>query len=98
MEKEEIIEKRVQNYMDNQGRAAAIKSYLDSCKEIADLMENNCVYSKSIPIGQKVSEYKINCTIIGIRTYLKQIETKLSEIESTFTYYPNKSGDDKADS
>lgn len=96
MEKEEIIEKRVQNYMDNQGRSAAIKSYLDSCKEIADLMENNCTYN-NISVGQKISEFRINCHIIGIRTYLKQIESKLSEIESTFTYYPTKDGDNKAD-
>ena len=90
MEKKEIVEKRIQNCMDNQGRSAAIKSYLISCKEIADLMENNCVYTNCVSIGQKMSEFRTHCDITGIRTYLKQIETKLSEIESTFVYYTNK--------
>lgn len=96
MEKKEIIEKRIQNCMDNQGRAAAIKSYLISCKELADLMENNCTYN-NISVGQKISEFRINCHIIGIRTYLKQIESKLSEIESTFEYYTNKDDSRKED-
>ena len=98
MEKKEIVEKRIQNCMDNQGRAAAIKSYLNSCKGLADLLENDCVYTNCVAIGQKMSEFKTNCDITGISTYLKQIETKLSEIESTFVYYTNKDDDDKTDS
>ena len=97
MEKKEIIEKRIQNCIDNQGRAAAIKSYLISCKELTDLLENNCVYTNCVSIGQKMSEFRINCDITGIQTYLKQIESKLSEIESTFEYYTNKDDSRKED-